>query len=176
MLQAGGGAEGAKHGSGGGGAGSSSSSGGSGGAGSGSGGGKLKPLPFALSFARHPDFLDVAVPDPSFFGWPEMGVNPHWQLAVSAQATVPWLSRLPKVHWRGGMRRSGRLREALVECGHKAKEFAAGKGGGGAPGGSVGSWMDVEPRSSANWEHPMAPGMFKLPLFVQGEGYTSNKQ
>jgi len=146
----------------------------------GSGGGKEreKPLPFALSFARHPGFLDVAVPDPSFFGWPEMGVNPHWQLEASAQASLPWQDRSGRIHWRGGMRRSGRLREALVECAHRARDGGSGpsgKGGGGG-GGGVGAWMDVEPRTSANWEHPMAVGMFKLPLFIQGEGYTSNKQ
>ena len=36
------------------------------------------------------------------------------------------------------MRRSGRLREALVECAEKS---------------AVREWMDVKPRTAANWEH-----------------------
>jgi len=58
---------------------------------------KGPPLPFAVSFARHADYLDVAVPDPSFFGWPEMSVNPHWQLRGAPVARTPWADRAPKV-------------------------------------------------------------------------------
>jgi hypothetical protein len=37
-------------------------------------------LPFALSFATSPGFLDVAVPDPSFWAWPEMLIAPYWEV------------------------------------------------------------------------------------------------
>ena len=114
-----------------------------------------------LSFAHHPEYLDVAVPDPSFFGWPEMRVNPHWHLAASAQASTPWHNRTLRMHWRGGMGRSGKVREALVECATKS---------------TLRKELDIAPRTSNNWAHPMESGHHKLALFVQGEGYTSNKQ
>ena len=40
----------------------------------------VKVLPLFLSFATHPDFMEVGVPDPSFWSWPEMAVAPHWEL------------------------------------------------------------------------------------------------
>ena len=38
----------------------------------------VKVLPLFLSFAVHPDYMEVGIPDPSFWGWPEMAVAPHW--------------------------------------------------------------------------------------------------
>ena len=61
--------------------------------------------------------------------------------------------RVCKIHWRGGMRRSGRLREALVECAEKS---------------AVREWMDVKPRTAANWEHPLEMATRgRLALFIQ---------
>jgi len=54
--------------------------------------------------------------DSSFWGWPELGLLPHWLLAHSADAQIAWSSKAKQVHWRGGLKRSGRLREAMVAC------------------------------------------------------------
>ena len=118
-------------------------------------------LPFALGFARSDDHWDVGVPDPSFFGWPELAINPHWQIAAGWRAflkSTPFDARLPKVHWRGGLKRSGGLREAMVGCAKHSK-FPA--------------WMDVAGHGAklgggkGAWEHPLAAGRFKLGLFIQ---------
>ena len=39
-------------------------------------------IPFALSFAHNPDSYDVAVPDPSFWVWPENLIGPYWCVCV----------------------------------------------------------------------------------------------
>ena len=67
------------------------------------------PLPFALSFARHPDALDVGVPDPTYWGWPEMLVRPHWQL-LAAKEVVPWDEKEDKAYWRGQMSKGDEVR------------------------------------------------------------------
>ena len=122
-------------------------------------------LPFALGFARSDKHWDVGVPDPSFFGWPELAVNPHWQLANAPVANIPWSDKANRVHWRGGLKRSGGLREAMINCAQRSKNQG---------------WMDIGGHKSlggkGNWEHPLAMGRFKLALFMQGEGYTSSKQ
>jgi hypothetical protein len=41
------------------------------------------PLPFALSFARHKDYLDVGIPDSSFWGWPEVSVSSSFVTRLS---------------------------------------------------------------------------------------------
>ena len=48
-----------------------------------------KPLPFVLSFATsESQFLDVGIPDPTFWSWPEKLIRPHWQL-LAAEEVVP---------------------------------------------------------------------------------------
>jgi len=32
-------------------------------------------LPFTLSFSNSPDHFDVAIPDPSFWAWPEKAIR-----------------------------------------------------------------------------------------------------
>jgi len=37
-------------------------------------------VPFAISFATAPGNLDVPIPDPSFWAWPEMLIPPYWEV------------------------------------------------------------------------------------------------
>ena len=39
--------------------------------------------PFAISFAHAPGHLDVPIPDPSFWSWPEMLIPPFWEVLWS---------------------------------------------------------------------------------------------
>lgn len=123
-------------------------------------------IPFALSFARRDDALDVAVPDSSFFGWPEMRVHPHWMLAAAELAATPWLEKRNHMHWRGGLERAGGMRQAVALCAkHSPWRGAQGH-----------TWLDVRNSKKDDWESPLEQARYKLALFMQGEGYTSSKQ
>ena len=63
-----------------------------------------KWLPLMLGFAVHPDYQEIGIPDPSFWGWPEMAVPPHWELTRSPDI-VPWFKKEQTAFWRGGSNR-----------------------------------------------------------------------
>lgn len=157
-------------------------------------------IPFALSFARHDDFFDVSVPDPSFYGWPEMRVAPHWMLTASAEnrlrrelfpssdnhttnpqfllppSQTSWDARANAIHWRGGMGRSGHLREAIVACAKRLSRHRRQIGQLEDAALQFHEKLDIYPRTKQNWEHPLAMASNKVALFIQGEGFTSTKQ
>lgn len=80
-------------------------------------------LPLMLSFAVHPDYQEVGVPDPSFWSWPEMGVPPHWQLLKDPDI-VAWHKKASTAFWRGGSNRrfAEKTRKALLGCPSSAPE------------------------------------------------------
>jgi len=82
---------------------------------------KARWLPLMLSFAVHPDYQEVGIPDPSFWGWPEMAVSPHWELTKDPDI-VQWFKKSPTAFWRGGTNRrfGGPIRKGLLECPSKA--------------------------------------------------------
>jgi hypothetical protein len=120
-------------------------------------------LPFSLSFANSPDHFDVAVPDPSFWAWPEKAIRPQWELLADSAFVWPWHRKAPLVHWRGGLARSGGLRKKLAACAHESPQCAAS--------------LDIRAAgpNSELWEPPMGMCRFKAAVFAQGEGYTSSK-
>lgn len=77
-----------------------------------------KVLPLMLGFAVHPDYLEVGIPDPTFWAWPEMAIPPHWSLLASPDAAVPWADKRDAAFWRGGSSRrfGGKTRKQLVGC------------------------------------------------------------
>ena len=91
-----------------------------------------------------------------------------------------WEERQDKMHWRGGMGRSGRLREAAVACATKLTRrplpSAMGEAGGSRAAVPTVAALDIAPRTKQNWEHPLAMAEHKMALFLQGEGFTSTKQ
>ena len=152
-------------------------------------------IPFAVSFARHEDYFDVSVPDPSFFGWPEMHVAPHWMLTATANAQLQtaltstyrnlseleyplfpsklsWNARSEKLHWRGGSKGRGHLREAILGC-VKQLEQQQSKAQSSPPHAKLSSKFDIAPYTETNWEHPLSMAKDKVALFIQGEGFTS---
>jgi len=81
--------------------------------------------PFALSFARNPSHLDVAIPDPSFWAWPEMLIPPYWELVHDAKI-AKWADKPMRAFWRGGTARNSGLREVLIHCGKNSKHRGKG--------------------------------------------------
>lgn len=120
-------------------------------------------LPFLLSFANSPDHLDVAIPDPSFWAWPEKAIRSQWELLKDSAFVWPWDKKAPLVHWRGGLARSGGLRKKLAACANESPKCT--------------SMLDIRAAgpNSELWEPPMGMCRFKAAVFAQGEGYTSSK-
>jgi len=120
-------------------------------------------LPFTLSFSQSPDHLDVPIPDPSFWAWPEKAIRSQWELLADSAFVWPWEKKAPLVHWRGGLARSGGLRKKLASCAHESSQCASG--------------LDIRAAgpNSELWEPPMGMCRFKVAVFAQGEGFTSSK-
>ena len=152
-------------------------------------------IPFAVSFARHNDYFDVSVPDPSFFGWPEMHVAPHWMLTATANtqlqtaltsaypnlskleyplfpSNLSWNARSDKLYWRGGRKGRGHLREAVLDCVKQLEQRQSGAQSS-PPRAKLPSNFDVAPHTANKWEHPLSMAKDKVALFMQGEGFTS---
>ena len=55
--------------------------------------------PFALSFATSPGYLDVPIPDPSFWAWPENLIAPYWELLQDPQV-LPWKAKTMRAFCR----------------------------------------------------------------------------
>tara|TARA_A100001015_G_scaffold273672_1_gene329358 strand:+ start:2937 stop:3998 length:1062 start_codon:yes stop_codon:yes gene_type:complete len=125
--------------------------------------------------------MKVGIPDPSFWGWPEMGIAPHAQLLRDPDV-IPWKDKRQVAFWRGGSHRrfGGRTRKRLLECSaestpamqkrldvHDAMRLAAVK--------NISKPRECK-SACQEWVGPMAHCRTKLPVFAQGEGYTSSKQ
>ena len=76
---------------------------------------RTEVLPLVLSFGVHPEFLDVGIPDPSFWSWPEMDIKSQWTLLGDADV-LPWGQKQSSAFWRGGVSRHQALRSRLVSC------------------------------------------------------------
>lgn len=81
--------------------------------------------PFALSFARAAGHLDVAIPDPSFWAWPEMLIAPFWEIVHDPKVTS-WAEKPMRAFWRGGTARNSGLREVLIHCGKNSRHRGKG--------------------------------------------------
>jgi len=127
----------------------------------------------------------VGIPDPSFWGWPELLIRPHWQL-LTAPEVLPWESKESKLYWRGGIGRRS----------NSAKGVREGSEGGGDGGGDLlrsqllhcamhgtslkkGSYdvkTAVRGASGAlgsTWAPAMEPCKSRVAAFVQGESRLS---
>ena len=125
-------------------------------------------IPFALSFARAPGYLDVSIPDPSFYSWPENLIAPYWELLHDSKV-VGWKDKANRVFWRGGTARNSGLRETLIHCGKNSKHRFKG------------STVSFDMKNAVrNWPKTWAGAMdacqYKFAVFAQGFGYTSAKE
>ncbi len=154
---------------------------------------EAKVLPLMLGFAVHPDYLEIGIPDPTFWAWPEMAIPPHWALLASPDAAVGWADKRDSAFWRGGSSRrfGGKTRKQLVGCREESETGAwvadrldikdasrlgprlAPKGAdakGGSESGADGAEAACSSSACAEWVGPMAMCRHKMAIFAQGEG------
>jgi len=69
-------------------------------------------VPFMLGFSSNPAFfLEVSVPDNSFFGWPSSRLEPHWKQLNDPDVTEwPWARKRGVAIWRGHADRQNPIR------------------------------------------------------------------
>lgn len=120
------------------------------------------PPPPVFRYCTTVDHFDIPFPDWSYWGWPEVNIQP-WELELqsilrgSSQST--WRQRVPKAFWKGNTFMGEGTRMALVECSRDTADIR-------------GQNWDREVRSNFQHSKLSAQCKHRYKVYVEGIGWS----
>ncbi|KAH7306833.1 hypothetical protein KP509_22G033100 [Ceratopteris richardii] len=85
------------------------------------------PPPPIFRYCTTSEHFDIPFPDWSFWGWPEVNIQPwhsEQQRIQKASRETPWKRRIPKAFWKGNLFMGNGTRMKLKECSEDVAEIS----------------------------------------------------